>query len=347
MHKRLSPNRRNRWYPVAPSGMNSAISNRAEGLAGSSWPALGSTAVLRLAEPGALEQATAIVVEQLDAIDLACSRFRTDSELSLANRRAGATVPIGALLERAVRVALRGAELTEGRLDPTLGLALEHAGYDRSWELMELTGPAGRATESQALIARRHRAWRAVRVSAGALRVPRGIRLDLGATAKALAAENACQAVHERLGGGVLVALGGDIATAGAAPDGGWQVHVTDDHRGGPAAPGQRVSLTAGGLATSSTVARRWTRRGRPMHHIIDPETGAPAVTRWRTVSVAAGDCVDANIASTGALLCGDAAPSWLSQRGLPARLVEQAGTVLTLGGWPQDSVDRPRTPQW
>ena len=72
------------------------------------------------------------------------------------------------------------------------------------------------------------------------------------------------------------------------------------------------------------------------MHHIIDPATGPPALGSWRTVSVAAADCTDANIASTAALVRGDAAAAaWLERCGLPARLVAQRGAVRRVGNWP------------
>jgi thiamine biosynthesis lipoprotein len=73
------------------------------------------------------------------------------------------------------------------------------------------------------------------------------------------------------------------------------------------------------------------------MHHIIDPATGTPARSRWRTVSVAAGDCTDANVATTAALVRGDSAAAWLAELGLPARLVGWDGHVSTLGGWPAE----------
>jgi FAD:protein FMN transferase len=240
-------------------------------------------------------------------------------------------MPVGPLLLEALAVAKRAAELTDGLVDPTIGRALERAGYDRDWDLMELDAAADGPPR---LTARRRSSWRRIELTARTLRVPGGVKLDLGATAKALAADRAARAVHARCAAGVLVAVGGDIATLGEPPRGGWLLHVTDDHRGGPGAPGQRVTVLSGGLATSSTLARSWRRGGRPMHHIIDPATGEPALTRWRTISVAAADCVDANIASTGALLREDA-PQWLRQLGLPARLVDQDGGVVTLAGWP------------
>jgi thiamine biosynthesis lipoprotein len=301
------------------------------------WQALGSTALVRVLLPWELEPAVACVKRMLDDFDRACSRFREDSELSRVNARAGRPVAVSALLLDAVELALRGAALTGGRLDPCLGRPLEQAGYDRDWEL--IGEPTGRAEAMpEQLIARRREAWREVRVdrAAGTLRIPAGTKLDLGATAKALAADRACAAAQCAGGGGLLVALGGDLAVSGEAPRGGWQVHVTEDHRAGAEAPGQRIAIEAGGLATSSTVARRWRRGGQTMHHIIDPVTGRPAVTRWRTVSVAAADCTDANIASTAALLRDEDAPQWLASLGLPARLVELDGSVHTVAGWPE-----------
>ena len=74
------------------------------------------------------------------------------------------------------------------------------------------------------------------------------------------------------------------------------------------------------------------------MHHIIDPDTGAPVHATWRTVSVAAADCTDANIATTAALVRRADAPAWLAERGLPARLVDREGSVITVGEWPGEA---------
>jgi thiamine biosynthesis lipoprotein len=110
---------------------------------------------------------------------------------------------------------------------------------------------------------------------------------------------------------------------------------VTDDHRAGPQADGQSVTVIGGGVATSSTTVRRWRRAGRPVHHIVDPATGEPAAPVWRTVSVAAASCVDANTASTAAIVRGASAPQWLESLGLPARLVDPSGRIVTVGAWP------------
>jgi thiamine biosynthesis lipoprotein len=171
--------------------------------------------------------------------------------------------------------------------------------------------------------------------ASASIRTPNGVRLDLGATAKALAADRAASAAADVAGCGVLIALGGDVATSGPAPPRGWQIRVTDDHRSDPSAPGQTISIRSGGLATSSTAVRRWSHNGSNMHHIIDPRDGTPVRATWRTVSVAAASCTDANTATTAALVKADLAPAWLAANGLPARLLDWGGSVTTIGDWP------------
>lgn len=329
------------------------------------WQALGTSAELVVSDGDALARARAIVEQELEKIDRTCSRFREDSDLTLVNAQAGRTIQVSPLLIEATELALRAAELTDGDVDPTLGVAIELAGYDRDWRLLAWLPaecrsdvpcgvPAAMETPRTAprphgdrpegagaprVIATVRAGWEGVELNRerATLKLPRGVKLDLGATAKAWAADRATRAVHKATGCGVLVSLGGDISTAGNAPVRGWAIHVTDDHRSGPDAPGQRISIAGGGLATSSTTVRRWRHKRRTMHHILDPSTGEPVASPWRTVSVAAADCADANIASTAAIVRGERAPQWLAELGLPARLVAHDGNVVTVGSWPQE----------
>lgn len=335
------------------------------------WEALGTSAILLVTDPGALGEARAIVERELAEIDRSCSRFREDSDLQRVNAGAGRFVAVGELLIEAVQVALRAAELTDGDVDPTIGNALVLAGYDRDWTLLRkpadepdrtarggegdragAESPPG-AIRSLAVQARAENfpdnrqpptiralvtpGWQAIELDSErfAIRVPTGVRIDLGATAKAWVADRAADAVHEATGAGTLVSLGGDIATAGVAPEDGWRIYVTDDHRNAFGGQGQTIEIHSGGIATSSTAVRRWSHEGRTRHHIIDPATGAPVMRRWRTVSVAAETCLDANIASTAALIRADSAAAWLEQLGLPARLVSNQGAVHRVSGWP------------
>jgi thiamine biosynthesis lipoprotein len=295
------------------------------------FPALGSSAVVLTTDAAALDDAVARVTEQIAAIDQACSRFRDDSELSALNRAAGRALVVSPLLLRAIQVARRAASQTDGLVDPTVGATLVALGYDRDFRSVPPTGPELRGSISRPV------PWRRIEVDAerSQVRLPKGTSLDLGATAKALAVDLAVEAAAKDRDNGVLVSIGGDLAVAGSPPDGGWPVLVTDDHARDDDPDGQTIKLIGGALATSGTTVRQWTRGERPLHHVIDPRTGEPAQVHWRTVSVAAATCVDANIAATAAIVLGLFAPAWLEERGLPARLVSPSGTVVHVAGWP------------
>ena len=295
----------------------------------------GTTATLLVSEPDMVEAARIIADEQLAAVDRACSRFRPDSELSRLNAANGAVTGVSDLFAELVEAALRAARLTDGAVDPTCGQALEEIGYDRDFAVLQ----ADEQPRHRARPARRVPGWRSVQLDRKRLlaQLANGAQLDLGATAKAWAADRCAEVIAAKIGAGVLVSLGGDMAVAGPPPADGWRVRVTDDHAAGPEAPGQTVTIRTGGLATSSTTVRTWAVGGRRVHHIIDPATGEPAGSCWRTVSVAAGRCVDANTASTAAIIRGEAALPWLNEAGLPARLVRHDGSVETIAGWPHD----------
>jgi FAD:protein FMN transferase len=301
----------------------------------SRWQAIGTTAEVFVTDAAQLLSARRIVEDELDAIDLACSRFRDDSELARVNASPGQWVEVSDLFLEATNTALGAASATTGDVDPTVGRALRVAGYDRNFaELPAIRNGRVRFAPAPG--------WRLIQVDRRrpAVRVPRGVELDFGATAKALAADRAARACAETLTGGVLVNLGGDIAVGGPAPDGGWPVRVTDDHEAGFDAPGQTISISSGGLATSSVAVRRW-RNGASgsLHHIIDPASGRPAAEFWRTVSVAAADCVAANIASTAAIVRGAGALPWLDSLRLPARLVALDGVVARVSNWPAEAL--------
>lgn len=296
----------------------------------------GTTAVLLVTGHRDLGQARAIADERLAEVDRACSRFRPDSELSRLNAAGGKPAVVSQTLADLLAEALRAAELTDGSVDPTCGAALVALGYDRDFaDVLASGGPAGLPKMVEPTPG-----WRSVHLDqqSRSVRLDNGAQLDLGATAKAWAADQCAGQIASRLRCGVLVSLGGDVAVAGEAPAGGWRIRVTDDHAAPDSAPGQTVAISSGGLATSSTTVRAWSAGDRPVHHIVDPATGAPASTCWRTVSVAAGTCTDANTASTAAIIRSASAPDWLAGLGLPARLVGQDGTVVTTAGWPADS---------
>lgn len=297
----------------------------------SEFPLWGGRAVVAVTDAGALEVALSVVHSLVEEVDRACSSFRADSELAALNRSAGQAMAVSPLLMEYLAAGLRAAELTDGDVDPTVGEVLVALGFGEGpqpdrFELLSVPG------------------YRTVVLdpAAGTVRLGRGVRVDLGATAKALAADQAAAAAHEATGAGVLVSLGGDLSTAGPGPDGGWRVRVTDDHRSDIDAAGQWISLSSGGLATSSTTVRNRRHGDETVHHLIDPATARPARARFRTVSVAAASCLDANMASTAAVVRGERGASWLEALRLPSRLVELDGRVRHLAGWPGEGEDLP-----
>jgi thiamine biosynthesis lipoprotein len=310
------------------------------------FDALGCLAVVGATEADAMPLVLQEVRAEVAACDLACSRFRDDSELSSLNdpSRAQVAVLVSSWLADALVTAIWAARETEGLVDPTIGQCLVDLGYDRSFEMLRPDQPlVVRATHvpAWARVDVRERPAQSRPFEAQfEVRVPLGARLDLGATAKALCADRAACRANNAAGCGVLVSLGGDVAVAGASPQDGWPVRVTDRADANPAldGQGQTVAVRTGGLATSGTSARRWAQEGRQRHHLVDPRTAQPAEEVWRTVSVAAASCVEANVASTASIILAHDAPDWLSGRDVHARLVAANGEVVFVGAWPTDA---------
>ena len=300
-------------------------------LATRTFAAPGTTAQVTVTTLAAIDQAERALRRELDAIDRSCSRFRPDSELSRLNAAEGRPTRVSTLLLDALEVAIEAALITDGLVDPTVGRALVAIGYDRDFAGVSTSAPRARV---HLVVAP---GWQAITLDRKRrlAQIPRSARIDLGATAKALAADRAAAAAYAATGSGVLVSLGGDITVAGPAPQGGFAIRVTDDHHDLDG-PGPTVAIASGGLATSSTVVRRWRAGDADRHHIVDPRTGSPAEPVWRTVTVVGASCVAANTASTGAIVRGAGAVAWLEDAGCTARLVARDGDVSLTGAWPR-----------
>ncbi|MDA8311474.1 MAG: FAD:protein FMN transferase [Actinomycetota bacterium] len=291
--------------------------------------ALGTSARLAIWPAGAQDAACAAVDRILDELDRQVSRFRADSELERAHAAQGLPSLLSQGAADAVTVALAAACVSGGRVDPTVGAALCDLGYDRDFSAIDPRRPPRDPRPAPG--------WRSVRLHGRVLRTAPGVRLDLGATAKGLGADRAALAALGALDGrgGVLVSLGGDIAVAGPPLGSGWPVGVSEDPGADLDAAAQVVQIRRGGLATSSVLHRRWRSGGTASHHIVDPTTGQPVSGPWRTATVAALSCVEANTASTTAIVAGDDAEDWLRSHDLAARLVGRDGHVQLVGRWP------------
>jgi thiamine biosynthesis lipoprotein len=282
-------------------------------------------------DPAVTVRAARLLDDELDRVEAVASRFRDDSEVSRLCRLAdGSPLPVSPDLMELLDVALRAASWTDGAVDPTVGAALCRLGYDR--DFASVAGGVDGTLPDAAPVP----GWQTVVLdrAASTVALQPGTVVDLGATAKAWAADRAAAVIAAQLGCGVLVSLGGDLAVE-SAPAGGFTVGVADIC--GDADAPTAVSIESGGLATSGVGNRHWLLGTTPVHHVVEPSTGLPVATPWRTVTVAAASSVDANTASTASLVLGPTAPDWLATRGLPARLVAHDGSVVTVAGWPDD----------
>ncbi len=307
--------------------------------------AIGTSAAVAVTDSSRADDALGLLAGELAALDAACSRFRPDSELRRLERCAhGGPLAVSLLLYELLEVGCAVAGLTAGTVDPTVGHALAALGYDRDFDQVRASGASGPTPASPA-----PGWWRIaldpVRMTAA---IPAGVSIDLGATAKAFAADRAASRIAEWTGCGVLVNLGGDVAVAGPPPEGGWTVGVATECSASPSEVDEVVALTAGGLATSGTTSRVWSSGGRRVHHIVDPWTGEPADPVWSLVSTIAASCVEANAFSTAAVVWGSDAPGNLAGHRVSARLVAADGSVERIGGWPHPGAapDRRKGPR-
>lgn len=292
---------------------------------------LGTYLHLAVRRPAVLTPAVRLLQQVVADVDATCSRFREDSDLSRANRSPGRWVAVDPLLVAATAVACDVAAHTGGLVNPLLGRTLVELGYDRDFGSLAPvapTSPVDMATTGEVPDAD---AWRDIGLDPdGAIRLPAGTALDLGSTGKAWTADLAAAAIGTELGEPCLVSVGGDVRVVGGGRP--WSVGLSER----PDGPVQEQVLVGdGGLATSSTLVRRWSHERLPRHHIVDPRTGGPAEEVWRTVTATGASCVAANTASTAAVVLGRDATGWLEQRRVAARLVRRHGGVVVTGGWP------------
>jgi thiamine biosynthesis lipoprotein len=269
----------------------------------------------------------------LDAFDMACNRFRGDSEISRLNAHRGEAVAVSETLELALDAALRAGRATGGLCDPTVLPALLALGYDRDYDELSRAGadePADPVVTAGLDAISLDRELHTVTLSPSC-------QVDLGASAKALAADLVAAELSPF--GGVIVEIGGDVAVRGVGPQGPWAIGVSDTLATNGSEP--RISLAHGGVATSSTTTRAWRAGNRIVNHIIDPRTGSFARGTYATATVSADSCVTANAFATAALLWDDDAGYHIAQAGWSGRLVRHDGSVEFVGGWPHEEEGR------
>ena len=313
--------------------MNDVTASGHESLAVRSFRAIGTTATVVVPDERDVDAAARILAAQLEELDRACSRFRQDSELQVVHARAGVPVEVGELLFEALRVAVDAAERTGGAVDPTIGNAIAALGYDADLDEVQARPPA----PPPALGPVAGYAHVQLNPAERTVRIPRGVRLDLGSTAKALAADRAAAAIARTIGCGRVGQPRRRRGGVGCRPAGGWSIGIARESAATADQVEQVVAITSGGLASSATSVRTWKAGDRDVHHILDPRTGDTAEPYWVLVSATGGSCVEANLVTTAAIVWGPEALTHLAGFEQSVRLVRSDGKVFSVNGWPLD----------
>ena len=285
--------------------------------------AIGTTGVVAVTDVERAGEALAYLADELAALDDACSRFRDDSEFvaSKSKQRPARDCRPAPLRGHPIRLRRGRPDRRHGGPDRRFGTRRSwlRPGLQRDWRRRRGGPPSGACSGW----------WRiCLDPDLCSVCVPAGVHLDLGATAKALAADRVADGLASRLGCGVLVNLGGDVAVAGQPPGDGWAVGIAPHCTASAEEVDVVLSLNQGAVATSGTTGRTWMRGARQLHHIVDPWTGEPAAPVWSLVSTLARNCVEANAWSTAAVVWGLDAVGNLATNGVPARLVDAEGRV-------------------
>jgi thiamine biosynthesis lipoprotein len=258
-------------------------------------------------------------VAEFDAVDIALSRFRDDSELTALNRAAGTdrVLLVSWRLREALALMDRARRMTSGRFDPSLADVLDRLGEPGALQ-------PGEAPGERTCVP-------APPIGGGARPVRAPARpVDTGGIGKGLALRWAARRAADALpaGAGLLLEAGGDIVAAGEPPAGGWRVGIEDPAGVPGAAPVVVVAVGAGALATSSVRVRHWIAPdGTAVHHLIDPRTRAPARSGLLAVSIAGPDPAWAEVWTKVLFLAGrtgiaaearamDAAAWWIDAGG-------------------------------
>jgi len=273
-----------------------------------------------LVEGGADPDAAAASAQQLlHDIDAALSRFKPESEISRFNADPRATVPASALLRRAVSTAIAGAERSSGLVDPTLLSELEHAGYRESrvgvapLPLADALREAPARRRAQPSLEER---WSHVTIDdeEGTITRPPGVRIDVGGSAKGLAADLAADLVARSKPDRFLIDCAGDLVIGGSSGEP-YEVGVEHPITGTLVLD---LPYAKGAMATSGIDRRCWRGDdGAPRHHLLDPMTGEPAWTGLAGVTALAPTGAEAEIIAKTALLSGpDAGRSVLARAG-------------------------------
>ncbi|MGH8218872.1 MAG: FAD:protein FMN transferase [Steroidobacteraceae bacterium] len=262
--------------------------------------------LLEADEPDELRELGHIAAQEAWRIESKFSRYRTASIVSAINGSEGRPVVVDHETAALIDYAARCHELSAGRFDITSGV------LRRCWKFDGSDRVPDRAAVAQllSLIGFGKVQWQSPRIA-----LPPGMEIDFGGFGKEYAVDRVLALVTERFSGAALVNFGGDMAANRAPINVPWQVGVErpDTEREARLL----LDFSRGGLATSGDTHRFLLRDGIRYSHILDVRSGWPVPNVPRSVTVAAGSCVQAGMLATFAMLHGERAEGFLDEQGV------------------------------
>lgn len=248
---------------------------------------------------------TTIAHGEARRIEMKFSRYRDDNIIHGINSAAGQAVIVDDETARLLDLADRCHELSDGRFDITSGVLRRVWHFDGGDRLPS----RGQVKSLLPMIG-----WQRVQWRRPELILPAGMEIDLGGLGKEYAVDRVAAILTAETHAGLLVNFGGDLRVSGDRPDGGpWEIGVEDPSAGNRAR--RVIHITAGGLATSGDARRYLLRDGRRYSHVLNPRTGWPVKDAPRSITVAAGTCLEAGMLATLAMLRGRQAEAFLTDQ--------------------------------
>jgi len=258
------------------------------------------------------EHLLADAVAQIAELESRWSRFLVDSEISVLNRAQGAPVIVSSDTFHVIQAAVDGAIQTEGRFDPTVHDSMVALGYDRTFD--DIRGSHDGMANGDAVPAPGV-AGIELDESLLAVRLPRGVAIDLGGIGKGAAADLVSDSVMTRGAAGIAVSIGGDVRVRGDSPSGsGWRFEGDTSTLPMPA-------LRDGGVCTSSVRRRRWRTRVGAVHHVVDPRTGESTSGAIESVTVIGASALQAEVLTKAAMVADYGAPALLERFGVASHI--------------------------
>ena len=169
----------------------------------------------------------------------------------------------------------------------------------------------------------------------GNIKLKENMKIDLGGIAKGYTSNRVMQIFKEHGVKSGLVSLGGNVQALGTKTDGtAWQIAIENPDKSSDYIG--VVSVKDKAVITSGGYERYFEKNGKTYHHILDPETGYPAESGLKSVTIVSDDGTLADALSTSLFVMGKekALDYWREHKNeFDTVLVEDNGDITITGG--------------